>query len=244
MTQNNALKDIHFIYFDLDDTLLDHRRAETLGLQETVQQLAFLQQVDFETLREAYHRINRQLWDDYNHGRITKQQLKGLRFENTLTDLGLDAGKSWEFGEVYMEAYRKYWQWVQGAREAFDAIRDRYPVGIITNGFSETQHKKMQRFELESRVSQVVISEEVGYLKPDPRLFEHATRLAGQDPSRILYVGDSYSSDVVGGLQSGWKTAWFNRQGEQSSGENAHLVFDDFSVLSNMLNIYERNADN
>jgi FMN phosphatase YigB (HAD superfamily) len=55
-----------------------------------------------------------------------------------------------------------------------------------------------------------VISEEVGYLKPDRRLFEHAAEQAGKDPRTILYVGDSLVSDVEGGIDAGWQVAWYN----------------------------------
>lgn len=59
----------------------------------------------------------------------------------------------------------------------------------------------------------LVISGEVGWHKPDPRLFAHAARQLGLRPEQILHVGDSWTEDVRGARAAGWQTAWVVRDG-------------------------------
>ena len=226
-----------FIYFDLDDTLLDHRQAEKQGLHDVYQHFDLFDKTTFENFDAIYHEVNKEQWDLYARNEIDRDELQRNRFEQTLQKLGLDGAMHDQVGSYYMEAYSNHWQWMEGAREAYETIRERYPVGILTNGFSETQKRKFERFNLYESARHLVISEEVGYLKPHPAIFEHATRLAGEKPEHILYAGDSLSSDVEGGSNYGWKVAWYRSNGQDADPDKAVLAFDDFKDLCRFLEI-------
>lgn len=223
-----------YIYFDLDDTLLDHKKAEKFALKETREEFSFLANVPVEVLTSAYHAINKQLWHEYNHGRIDKHTLQHLRFANTFQQLDIPVYESAKVAEVYMACYEKYWDWVDGAAEVFDELASTYQVGILTNGFTETQIKKLKKFGLDQSTRHQVISEEIGFLKPDPRIFEYATKISGKPKDQILYVGDSFDSDILGGSSFGWKTAWFNKE-YSGQMDPADLVFSHFSLLKERL---------
>lgn len=219
-----------FIYFDLDDTLLDHKYAERNALQDVHDHFELFGQADTDELIEVYHQVNSRQWTLYSREEVSREQLQRNRFELTLRELGLDDGAYSEVGSRYMQYYRNHWQWIAGAREAFEAACRHYPVGILTNGFAETQKLKFEQFELYEKAEHLVISEEVGTLKPHPSIFAHATELTGFAPDQILYVGDSYSSDVAGGTGFGWHVAWFtrNRPAADEQRAQADFVFDDF----------------
>lgn len=229
--------DYKFIYFDLDDTLLDHRGAEKAALKDLHEHFEMSSQVGLEDLIETYHRINSGLWIRYGKGDVDRDMLQRLRFENTLDELGLDRAKYNEVGRFYMNAYRDHWNWVTGAFEAFEQISNKFETGILTNGFAETQKEKIKRFSLSDVARHLVISEETGYLKPQPEIFEHATSLTSCEPEEILYVGDSYTSDVIGGSAFGWKVAWYTNGAEVTSEKkgDAHFTFSDFEILTDML---------
>lgn len=220
-----------FIYFDLDDTLLDHKKAEQHGLKDVHAHFDEFNDISLELLISNYHHINKGLWEEYGRGEIDRHILHRRRFEETFVGLGIDGGLYTEAGKVYMNYYRNHWEWIEGAKEAFDKIRSKYPVGIITNGFAETQWMKIDKFGFRDMVSQIVISEEIGVMKPHPKIFDHSTELVGFDRSDILYVGDSLSSDVRGGKAAGWKVAWYTSNPTKEGEELADLVFDDFDTL-------------
>jgi 5'-nucleotidase len=202
---------IRFVYFDLDDTLLDHSYAEKAALE------AMHDSADqpfgghsFDAVHDAYRAINPGVWQKYAAGTYTKREAKVGRFSQLLERLDLATDADEALANRYLETYAHYWKPISGAFDAFEAIADHLPVGILTNGFVEVQQAKLRQFpSLSSASKAVVISEEVGVLKPDPRLFAEAARRAGMHPAHILYVGDSLTSDVHGGVGAGWQVAWY-----------------------------------
>ena len=200
---------IRFVYFDLDDTLLDHRRAERAALADCQAAFPGLGRHGAAHVSETYHAGNAPLWRDYGDGRVTKDFLKRERFAKLLAALEADEDPD-AVSAHYLGRYGAHWAWMEGAEAAYRAIAARFPVGLLTNGFTEQQRGKLARFPaLEQLARTVVISEEVGAMKPQPAIFRHATEAAGVAPDEILYVGDSLHSDVRGGLAFGWHIAWF-----------------------------------
>lgn len=226
-----------FIYFDLDDTLLNHKAAEASGLKDVYENFEFFQKTTPEKLIDEYHVVNSKQWGLYSRGKVSREELQRNRFEQTLEKLGLDKSRYDEVGSYYMQCYRNHWQWMDGAREAYLRVSEKLPTGILTNGFAETQRKKIEEFDLRETARHLVISEDVGALKPDPKVFRHATELAGVAPEDILYVGDSFSSDIEGGSRFGWNTAWYTDNGDTEKHKKADFVFYNFSDLTERLDL-------
>ena len=226
-----------FIVFDLDDTLLDHRAAERDALVDVHRMHeVHLGHHDLRHLQETYHACNVPLWRDFGAGRITSADLKRLRSERLLDALECRTLAPETFNRDYLDRYAAHWRWAEGARAAYHAIADVLPVGVLTNGFSAQQRGKLAALpEIADRAAFVVISEEVGVMKPDPRLFEHvrgeaATALGSEvDASDLLYVGDSYHSDVLGGTGAGWPVAWI--RGDAERAPEGAFVFDAWTEL-------------
>ncbi len=86
----------------------------------------------------------------------------------------------------------------------------RVPWGIVTNG-SRSQVLKVRKLGLESRAACVLVSEEVGFRKPDPAIFRLAAERLGIAPVAALFIGDHPDADVVGAAGTGMRTAWLRR---------------------------------
>lgn len=226
-----------FIYFDLDDTLLNHKKAERAGLRDIIRHFDLFNGIEEDTLLSTYHSINKKLWEAYAHGQIERPELQRRRFEETLDNLGLDKMVHDKVGSVYMDYYRTHWEWMEGAEVAYNRITSKYDVGIITNGFAETQWLKIDKFNFKESSQHIVISEEIGEMKPHPKVFDHSTKLVDIKRDQILYVGDSFSSDVVGGSKAGWQVAWFTQNPIDQGYKLANLIFDDFDDLLNALEV-------
>lgn len=221
-----------FIYFDLDNTLLDHSRAEKNAHIAIHSLFEELQQVEADLWHDTYKAINTRLWMEYQKGETDRRTLQRTRFRESMESLGITPRRSEEIGRRYMEVYREYWSWIEGAEEALEQVAERYPVGFITNGFMETQQKKIEFLNLNRFSNIFIISEELGVMKPHPKVFDVATEKAATSRNRIVYVGDSYSSDIVGGKNAGWSTAWYTAfTTTVSSGEEADFSFDHFPDL-------------
>lgn len=230
--------DIQFVYFDLDDTLLDHQYAEHAALSDVRCAFDAFQAIPDTLMRERYRACSGPLWRQYAAGTIDKAALKLGRFEQLLDGLDITTLSPQAVSDYYLQRYAEHWQLIPGAREAFEQIANRFPVGVLTNGFTEIQTRKLDRFPLlRDRADAVVITEETGYLKPHPQAFAYAAEAANQSPEHILYVGDSYHSDVQGGHEAGWHVAWYvrDRNGPSSSGEAPRLTFDAWDALLDYL---------
>ena len=223
-----------FVYFDIDDTLLNHRHAERAALQEVRNQMPVLQKIPVEELWSTYGTINRGLWEQYGRGEITRQQLQHLRFSLTMGELAIPDSFQEAISTLYMKLYRKSWTWMSGAEEALKQIHARTPVGFLTNGFAEVQLAKQKAFDLGAYSDIYVISEDVGCMKPSACIFDHATKQAGVDAADILYVGDSFNSDIQGAKRFGWQTAWLTDQDSDPTGM-ADVIVNSMSELVSKL---------
>lgn len=231
----SSIKNPSFIYFDLDNTLLDHTSAERDAQGETYEHFDFLQKASLEEWLDTYHKTNIELWDKYGRHEIDRATLQRHRFEDTLSSLDLDSNRWQPVADFYISRYEAYWRWIDGAKGMYEKIRQKYPTGILTNGFLELQRKKFERFGFYNTAKELVISEEVGYMKPRPEIFAHATKRTGLKPEQILYVGDSLTSDIRGASAYGWKTAWFTPKGIPEQYDQADFVFEDFDDLTGRL---------
>ncbi|TVQ67487.1 MAG: noncanonical pyrimidine nucleotidase, YjjG family [Balneolaceae bacterium] len=221
-----------FVFFDLDNTLLDHSAAEKSAHGAIHSLFEELRQVDTDQWLATYKAINTRLWLEYQKGETDRHTLQKTRFRESMEKLGIDTRRSEQIGKRYMEVYRDYWGWIEGAEEALMRVAEQYPVGFITNGFLETQQRKIDFLNLKRFSSIFIISEEVGVMKPHPKVFDLATEKADTSRKRIVYVGDSYSSDIVGGRNAGWSTAWYTAYTSVvSSGQTADFSFDQFPDL-------------
>lgn len=203
------------LFFDLDDTLLDHRGAEGRAQGETFAAFGTLfGSLSLEEWLEAYRGANGLLWAAYGRGEIGRDELHRRRFADPLAAFGLDPGAAEEVGAFYLERYRRAWRLNEGAEELLAAAAEIGEVGILSNGFRELQRAKLARFGLERWVRHVVLSEEAGAMKPARAIFDAAVRAAcgdgGADGRRKLYLGDHWETDVLGARRAGWLPVLYN----------------------------------
>ena len=241
---HSALRNPHstfmFVYFDLDDTLLDHQHAERKALADVrARYLEVFGTLSVDELQAEYHAINAPLWRRYADGEIDKATLTDQRFARLLEAVGAPQADPALVRRYYMQRYGHHWRFVPGAKAAYEAVAEHVPVGVMTNGFAEVQAEKLKEFPtLKERAEAVVVCEETGALKPDPAVFEHATEQAGVAPEDVLYVGDSYRSDVEGAQRAGWRVAWFAPGGTNGrSPDERGFVFEDWARLPERLGV-------
>lgn len=83
-------------------------------------------------------------------------------------------------------------------------------VAIITNGLTQRQKAKIMNSNLDSCFDIIIISEEVGFSKPDKRIFELALNKLNVQPEDVLFVGDDIEKDIGGCQNANIKGIWFN----------------------------------
>jgi len=204
------------LFFDLDDTLIDHLGAEEGAQRETFETFpALYAGLSFDVWIGRYRTVNRVLWGAYGRGEIDRHTLQHQRFRQPLHELALDAGQAHVVGTFYMQTYRRHWRLNEGAEEILEDAARLGIVGVVSNGFVETQHAKMKRFRLDRWVKHLVLSEDVGAMKPARAIFDAAVRTVGHAAiERKVYIGDSFEHDVVGAKGAGWLPVLYNPSGK------------------------------
>jgi len=90
-------------------------------------------------------------------------------------------------------------------------------LAVISNAFPN-QRQKLRGLDIEGYFEDIILSSEVGFPKPDRRIFEVALAKLGVAPEESLYVGDSYEKDIIGAKNAGMKTVLVDRLKESLGG--------------------------
>ena len=195
-----------WIFFDADETLFTFDSFGGLQRMFLDYSITFTAE-DFQD----YQAVNKPLWVDYQNGAITALQLQHQRFDLWAGRLNVSPGV---LNDAFLNAMAEICAPLPGAVSLLDSLKGKAKLGIITNGFTALQQIRLERTGLRDYFDALVISEEVGVPKPDPRIFDYALELAGNpDRARVLMVGDTAESDIRGGMNAGLATCWLNAHG-------------------------------
>lgn len=223
------LKNFSWILFDADDTLFHFDAFSGLRHLFADFNIVFTEQ-DFA----EYQLVNKPLWVDYQNGAISAVQLQQQRF--TLWAERLSCS-SQELNNSFMSIMAEICTPIAGVIELLHSLKDKVRLGIVTNGFTLLQQARLERTGLKNYFDLLVISEEVGVAKPHKAIFEHTLALMG-NPVReqVLMVGDNPDSDIVGGINAGLCTCWFNQHQHQvPDGIRPHYQVSSFQQLHQLL---------
>ncbi|MGX8721165.1 MAG: YjjG family noncanonical pyrimidine nucleotidase, partial [Eubacteriales bacterium] len=163
--------------------------------------------------------INQQYWERLERGEITRAQVLLGRFVQFLQEFGLDADPE-ALRDRYMKNLSQGHFFVEGAEELLKALSGKYRLFLVSNGTACVQKGRLESAGIVPYFEKVFISEEIGINKPDPRFFEACfEKMEPFDRSRCIIVGDSLTSDILGGRNAGITTCWFNLRGREARGD-------------------------
>jgi putative hydrolase of the HAD superfamily len=225
------------IFFDLDHTLWDftsnsRKTLETLFDEFDLQKKGVS---SFSEFVNKYETINEGLWAKYRIGAIDKITLRNGRFPAVFKLWEIeDQHLSDSINERYLTDGPKQSGLMPNAIETLNYLQDRYEVHLITNGFKEVQATKLGASGLNGYFKTITTSEEVGVLKPNPKVFYHALDLASAIAPESIYVGDHFESDVLGSKDAGIDQVFFNPH----SADHPKIATFEIQDLGEMIDIF------
>lgn len=196
------------ILLDIDDTILDFKKCEKNAIVKTMIEYG----VDpTDELIAKYSVINKRLWEKFEKKEISKPELLKVRFVEFFEPLGIK-----EDGGIINTKYLDYLSnevfFIDNAVELCTYLHEHCKVYVITNAVKKVQMNRLKIADLNQYFDEVFISEEVGFQKPDVRFFEYVYEKIGKpNKEDMIILGDSKTSDVMGGINFGIDTCWFNR---------------------------------
>lgn len=128
-----------------------------------------------------------------------------------------------------------------GVKEVLDQLRPRYRLTAISDAQRAWAIPELNAVGLLDYFAPVIISSDLGYRKPDIRIFRHALDGIGLDSSEVLFVGNDMYRDIFGAQQLGLKTVFFkSNQGDQQRDRvDADYIIYHFQELLNAIEFFK-----
>lgn len=209
----NNKKHYTHLFFDLDRTLWDfdtssHQTFVYLFEKYDLKNAGIL---SFDEFSKVYHKHNDYYWDLYRKGELTKDILRGIRFQATFESFGIENRELIKnISEDYLYHSPRNVFLFPNTHKTLEYLYQKVELHLITNGFEEVQEIKMQSSDLRKYFKTIVTSEEAGVKKPDARIFEFALKRAKAEVVDSLMIGDDLDVDIEGARQFGMDTVFFN----------------------------------
>lgn len=218
---SSKMRQYKAVFIDWDDTIGDFHGAAKLALQEMYEKYHlsdyFASHEEFVSLYKPH---NLELWDKYGKDLVTKEYLSFDRFFYPLMH-GSKVGERQEvaalaeqLSEDFLNMTTAHFSLLEGAEELVRYLAKKYPLTVVTNGFVEVQYEKFDKSGLRDCFAHIVLSEEVGCQKPNPRIFEEALRMNGLQAEEVVMIGDSWNSDIKGAINAGIDQIWIKKNKE------------------------------
>lgn len=199
---------IKYVLLDIDDTLLDFGKAEAAAIKKTFERIGI---PATDEVIARYSEINNAQWSALERGELTRQQVLVRRFDILFEELGIKGVPS-EMAQAsyeYLLGIGHYF--IDGAVELLEALKDKYELYIVSNGTACVQDSRLASAGIAPYFKDIFISERIGADKPSREFFDRAfSRIEGFEREKAIIVGDRLSSDILGGINAGITTCWFN----------------------------------
>ena len=222
------------ILLDFDGTIVDFYDAEEKAFYNMAKHYGhFPTKQDFQHFRK----VNQSHWEAFQQNELTKEQVLSHRFINYFNDYYIEVdGK--EADEIFRDELAKApLKFFDQTIETINQLKDKHSLYIVTNGVTITQQRRIAQTNFNDIFNGIFISEQTGYQKPMREFFDYIFNEIGNiNREETIIVGDSLTSDVMGGLNANIQTCWFNyREKENNSNIQPHYEIINLSELINIV---------
>jgi HAD superfamily hydrolase (TIGR01549 family) len=203
------------VLFDMDDTIFDHSLTCRAALRQVRAEEPRLQARPLDQLFAEYSRMLESPPAGPASSPTAVDHGRAQRFERLarLCGWSMTPEQATDLSRRYRSIYQRSRRPVPGGPEFLRRVARKVQVGIVTNNTLDEQQDKLRFLHLDREVELMVVSDDVGVAKPDPRIFAIALARAGRSARETVMVGDSWTNDVLGARAAGIRPVWFNRFG-------------------------------
>ncbi len=196
------------LLFDLDNTLMDFSASSVLAFKDTLNHFEILEEQDFYPV---YRKINRQVWEELENGKIDQVTLREKRFRLFFEYIGRSELDPLEGNKRYLQGIVDHPVYLDGALELLDEFKETFTMSVVTNGLKEVQRPRLENKNLKDYFKSIIVSDEIGSAKPQKEFFDYVfNTIPEAEKSKTLIIGDSLGSDILGGNNYGIDTCWMN----------------------------------
>ena len=197
------------LLWDVDGTLLDFAAAEEAAIRALFSEFGL--GICTDEMLSRYSAINKKYWERLERGEMTKSEILVGRFEEFFKSEGLDSSIAEDFNDRYQLGLGDTIAYCDDSYELVSSLKGKIPQYVVSNGTVIAQTKKLERSGFDKLMDGIFLSEDLGYEKPRIEFFDIVMKAIGEpEKERVLIVGDSLTSDILGGNTAGIKTCFYN----------------------------------
>ena len=224
------------LFFDIDGTLFDHSSAEKAGALGFLGQRREIFNIPAENFLMLWSDLTNKYYQLYLEGKLSFVEQRRARIREVYSLVGrtvTNEEADWAFQD-YMTLYKQAWSAYPDVIPCLMQLRN-IGLGIISNGDFQQQTDKLQHLGIRHFFSVFVTSGDVGYSKPNKRIFIEACARANKEPDQCIYIGDLIDTDFVGSTSAGMRGIWLNRQGISLPASTNIPMVKSLARLKNLL---------
>ncbi len=202
------------IFFDLDHTLWDFDTNAKASLIDIFGEFRLSEKVtpDFDAFYQKYLHHNKILWERYQNGFITAEELKWRRMWRTMMEFKVgDEVLAKNISARFLEILPVKDGMFPHAYEILEYLKNKnYQIHLITNGFEKTQWSKIRNSKIDHFFTHVITSEASNSMKPEKEIFDFAMNQSGALLHESIMIGDNLDADIQGAMNAGMDNIFVN----------------------------------
>lgn len=204
------LSNIKAVFFDADDTIVDHKKCEKKALKYLFNNI---QKEYKEQYQDIFRPLDRNLWNSIanNSNPVSKEEIPEYRFKEFFKRINLKYTDYKGANKFFQEGLANA---VALTENAYDIIKylyeKKYIICVVTNGLVKLQEPRITNSQISKYISEIIISEKVGANKPNPQIFNVLLNKLRLESSDVIMIGDSLEKDIQGAKNANIETIWYN----------------------------------
>ncbi len=210
------------VLFDFGDTLVSFEgfdyEASLTALHRTLVENGIV--VPYGKFKKTYFKVRDYLYreEDFSF----KEFNFCVRASRVLNELGFNLNptdpKIISSVEAFMRTLKESLKLEEYVPMVLQELKKNYRLGLVSNfAYPPAIKQTLRKFGLSKFFDVVVISGDIGWRKPNPKIFEKALRALHVSASEAVFVGDAPLHDIAGARQVGMKTVLLRRLGEKET---------------------------
>ncbi|MDP5274216.1 HAD family hydrolase [Chengkuizengella axinellae] len=190
----------------------------------------------WESFWEIYQKYNSHYWKHRQELNLNREAILEHSFEKTLNKLNFEKLLSKSLADHYWSYFCSTYYYEENAIELISYLHPKYSLGLITNGYSDSQRKRLEVSGLIPYLSSIVISDEVKVMKPNKQIFDISFTQLNRLNDEVLYIGDSILHDFQGAKNAEIDFCFYNRNNLKIIGhEEPKYIINSLEELFNIL---------
>lgn len=173
--------------------------------------------IDNLKLFSYFRKFSDEVFEMTQIGELSISEMHKYRIKKSLNIYNINISD--EKAILFQRTYEKFQKQISLSKEIKEILdycsnHNNIDIGIITNGEIDRQWNKIKTLELSQWITKemIFISGEIGYSKPNKKIFEFVENKLKLNKDDTYFIGDSNTNDVIGSCNAGWKSIWLNKR--------------------------------